>query len=138
MVRKHYERTNYPDIYRKTYWGMGERENMDGAIIDNRNRFIRDNNIYKCLKGIYLPKYLQRMTGKKNGEYCNNMYDHVEYYKTRDNVYMIISSPYNRDVSLDDCYEKVGWKKIYNLYTMDSTTYVKFVPIVQKKRKRLL
>jgi len=122
------DKTYRPDIYKNTYWGnfdfIDSFQTFSQTIITNRNKFIPEYNIIKCPTP---PKYITDHLADRLGI----RYDHVEYYKTKDN-YIIISSPYNY-CNHDEAYESRGFKKIYPLYAMNATTYIKIIPIGSKK-----
>ena len=110
---KNYEKTEYPEIYMNTYWG-NFTDDADEEIINNRNNFIKDFEIIGImkeekkmieLKQILINKYL-------------TFFDHIEIYKTINNTYIFITSPYGLEKN-----EMLGFKKIYNLYSHYSNTF---------------
>ena len=113
--KPHYSKTNYPDIYYNTYWGHNRCE-YDDRLFNNRNNFINDYNIKKYVSN--RPNYIEN-------EYKNlgRDADHMECYITNDDMYYIlIVSPYH---DFEDENKNYGWELIYNLYSMDSYTYMK-------------
>jgi hypothetical protein len=118
--------TDYPKIYKKTYWGafkIDRNSNITPEIISNRNRFITDYSITKCLGCWDIPKYVEKMTSYN---YEGNEYlDHVEIYKmSNSSCYLLVSSPYDYDT---DVYTKKGWTQIYPIYSITATTFVKLI-----------
>ena len=117
-------RTDYPKIYKKTYWGGFKTNiNITPEIINNRNRFIIDYSITKCL-GIWdIPKYIEKITSYNYN--VNEYLDHVEIYKmSNSSSYLLVSSPYGDHF---DVYREKGWIQIYPLYSTTATTFVKFM-----------
>jgi hypothetical protein len=53
-------------------------------------------------------------------------YDHIEFYETTENDYIIVISPYN--TNSDEKLNNLGWVKIDNLYSFDSHTHIKIIP----------
>ena len=52
--------------------------------------------------------------------------DHLEVYKTNDDKYIIISSPYKQFDENDMLYlERCGWKQLYKLYDSNASTIYK-------------
>lgn len=115
----YYNQTNYPDIFKNTYWGM-----FSGTaklnIIQNRNTFISDFSIVNVKKS---PEYISKiydLIGNK---------DHNETYYTKDKNYILVSSPYATD---ETEFLKNGWTKYLNLYSDSATTWYKIVPFKNK------
>ncbi len=119
-----YKATNYPNIFKKYYWGAFIIDNQSGItndILNNRNKFIEEFNIIKYNK---LPQYINRIIEA----YRQNMYlDHVECYKSSNNNYIIVSSPYG-DIHKDN-YINRGWIEYDKLYTKDACTYIITIPM---------
>ncbi len=142
MEKRNYSLTNYPNIYKNTYWGnFIKREDTDiNSIIENRNKFITDFDIKSIQKNLpeYIYKALWKLLIEKNldlklirdkwrcsdliNNYCT-FFDHKETYKTKSGNFIIVFSPYNE---LDgEKIEELGFERIYNLYHKDAFTYVK-------------
>jgi hypothetical protein len=124
-ITKNYELTNYPLIYKKSYWGLTLIDNNDNKkIIKNRNNFIENFNIIKIIDKV--PQYISNNYTK------SDIFDHIEIYLTNDKKYIIVSSSY------DNCkeeYEKLGWIKIYKLYSNSCYTYIKIIDMKIKNKK---
>ena len=128
MNKQNFDATDYPEIYELTYWGNFEFPNYYSTpeIINNRNKFIKDYDIEKCV--LIKPEFIYEMVNRSTYKYL----DHVECYKARNEYYVLISSPYTE--SHDQEHLDDGWTKIYPLYsskTGDST----FIKIVNKLKK---
>ncbi len=119
-----YEETKYPDLFKKTYWGsfiIDNISNITNDILNNRNKFIEEFNIIKRNK---LPQYIDKLIE----EYRKDLYlDHIECYKTSNNNYIIVSSPYG-DIHKDN-YINRGWIEYDKLYTKDACTYIITIPM---------
>ena len=127
------DKTYRPDIYKNTYWGnfdfIDSFRSFSKTIITNRNRFILEYNIIKACRNP--PRYIS--LPHSNYGLSDIRYDHVEYYKTKDN-YIVVSSPYYGDsCEHDEAYKAKGFKKIYPLYSLDATTFIKIIPIGYKR-----
>ena len=124
-----YELTNHPNIFKHTYWGSFQRSkicDINDEIIENRNRFIFFNKI-KCFK---MPKYISRsIYDDINGKHYN-FYDHIECYRTYNNNYILICSPYEE---YDEKFHELGWQKIDKLYRQCASTYMKVIEFKYKK-----
>ena len=120
--------TKYPQIYTSVYWGnfvydISNHNMINDNIIENRNKFIEDYNIKNRPKNDIPYKIREKYITsiEKNKGY---IFDHIEYYRTYDKKYIIVSSPY---LDNDEIYINLGWVKIYKLYSTDSSTYIKFI-----------
>jgi hypothetical protein len=124
-----FQSTQYPQIYINTYWGSSFLEPYNGITLDiitNRNNFIREYNINKCI--VDPPKYI---TNQIQNEVNLGICDHLEYYKTNDKRYILISSPYkligetkNR---IENEYNQNGWVQFVDLYSTNTFTYIKIL-----------
>jgi hypothetical protein len=130
------ERTNYRRIYKKTYWG-GFRHNtrITDEIIDNRNRFITDYSIAKCVERWDAPKYIENITNYDSNRYL----DHVEIYKMTDSsYYLLVSSPYaSHGFPNYDDHIKNGWSEIYPLYSISTVTFIKLMDYKRYKIEKM-
>ena len=124
-----YQSTQYPQIYINTYWGSSSLEPYNGItqdIITNRNSFIRDYNINKCVRDP--PKYIEKQI---QNEVDLGIIDHLEYYKTNDKRYILISSPYKKEglskIKETNGYEQNGWAQYIELYSINTSTYIKIL-----------
>lgn len=133
-----YELTEYPKIFDKTYWGAfdtadrtkDELEEIKEMVI-NRNNFIENYDIKQSVQRHKMPKKILDQIIN----YTSNLslFDHVECYKTYDNEYYMVNSPYvNKDSEKDKKIKELGFKMIDPLYFKDAITYIKKIePIVK-------
>ena len=124
-----YQSTQFPKIYINTYWGsipLHPHNGISQDIIINRNNFIQDYNINKCVK--YPPKYIEKQI---QNEIDLGICDHLEYYKTNDKRYIIISSPYKligeTKIKTENEYNQNGWAQFLDLYSTNTSTYIKIL-----------
>ena len=124
-----YQSTQYPQIYINTYWGSNSLEPHNGItqdIITNRNNFIRDYNINKCVTDP--AKYIKNQI---QNEVDLGICDHLECYKTNDKRYILISSPYKligeTKIKTENEYIQNGWVKFIDLYSTNTFTYIKIL-----------
>ena len=114
-----YLRTKYPKIYKKTYWGgFNENINITEEIIENRNKFVENYDIAKCVMKI--PRKIQ-----KHFDALGLRLDHQECYLTHDKTYVLIASPYCDDRVV---YENQGWHGIEPIYSTAAWTFIKLIP----------
>jgi hypothetical protein len=123
-----YKATQYPNIYNKTYWGSSSLEPYNGitqAVINNRNNFIKELFISKCVD---IPKYAKKQI---QNELNLGIIDHLECYKNKDNHIILVSSPYNFEgeskIKSESEYIQNGWYIYDNLYSTSTTTYIKIL-----------
>jgi hypothetical protein len=113
--------TNYPDIFKNTYWGQGDLGGIPPPhIVENRNIFVTEFGILNTKRS---PEYIHKhyvLTGTTR---------HCETYYTKDKDYVLVSSPYNPDVTP---FIENGWTKYSNLYSDSATTWIKIVPFRNK------
>ena len=124
-----YQSTEYPQIYINTYWGSSPLDHQNGItpdIITNRNNFIRDYNINKCVRDP--PKYIEKQI---QNEVNLGICDHLECYKTSDQRYILISSPYKligeTKIRIVNEYNQNGWAQFVDLYSTNTFTYIKIL-----------
>lgn len=128
-------KTKYPKLF-PFYWGNRRYiPNDDDIIVNNRNQFIENYKIVKAHRYSFLENYTDIIK--------DNIYlDHTEYFKTKDNKYIIITSPYT-DYYTDKFYEH-GWVLIEKLYAPSAFTYFKVleskedVKLISKAHKEAL
>lgn len=119
------DRTDYPRIYRDVYWGNFSGDYVTEEIIKHRNEFVNDFGIKeKCRK---VPFYLHEFVRRKPG-----LFDHTEFYETKDNKYVVVNSPYCFSSENEARLIEMGFAKYEQMYSKDATTFV----IVIDKRKR--
>tara|TARA_R110001592_G_scaffold51823_1_gene159231 strand:+ start:836 stop:1234 length:399 start_codon:yes stop_codon:yes gene_type:complete len=120
------EMTNFNRIYKGSYWGGFKYKEENKEIIDNRNNFIVDYNIKKRVTQLPIrrsQKHLGTNNRIPNPKSVNSLFDHMEYYYTHDKQYVIIASPYNGNATMNDFFDNLEFKKIYNLYYSNASTY---------------
>lgn len=123
------DRTKYPRIFHKVYWGGSE--GVDAEIISNRDRFMKE---YKIVD--FLAHGRSRKLWERHIKYLEGIcLDHTEQYLTRDDQVVFITSPYGspdsggfRDAEKFALLIKEGWKPMYPLYNHNASTYYKIVP----------
>lgn len=144
-MKQYYEKTNYPKIYKKTYWGAfrDDKNKVSNFVIYNRNRFIEDFNIQSYKRLVYLENIIEYYR-KKIGHL---IIDHVEYYKTKKYVNgkfdcVLIISPYSVSPDEEKKILDNGWNKIYNMYSLTTKSYYKIpakseIKTIKNKLKKL-
>ena len=128
-MTKVYELTHYPAIFKHCYWGSFDRlvnKEITDQIIDNRDNFVSFYKI-KCYK---MPCYIYRSIYDEINGKQYHFYDHIECYKTYDNDYILICSPYGE---YDEQFNELGWTKIDKLYSEGAYTYMKIIEFKYKK-----
>jgi len=127
----YYNLTDYPKIYRTTYWGnfrYREDNFISKDIIENRNNFIKDFDIKS--HGKSLPKYMLNKCHKHI-----NVGDHVEKYKTNDNKLIIINSPYGSSEKEKKELEELGYVEVKPMYNHSAKTYMYITDIENNYKK---
>ena len=122
MTPYYYDMTEYPKIFKNSHWGNFDRykKHKIEDIITNRNNFVKEFEIVK--KKDIPKKYHKYFNFEKRNDEHRPFYDHVEEYKTKNNNYLVICSPYT---NYDELAEKLGYKKYNQLYSSDAFTYIK-------------
>ena len=114
------QNTKYNKIYKNTYWGnfvLDESNKIEdfAEIFENRNDFITKYHIKDvAAETKFVGDYLRKL--KK----ISLNLDHIEIYKTNDNNYLILNSPYYDG-------EIEGFEKIYNLYNKEANSYMQII-----------
>ena len=112
-VRRYSELTEYPKLFKKTYWG-GFKITKDTKIDDiviNRNKFVDEFKIEKCFDA---PR------PKTPGPI--EFFDHCELYKCV-NGFVYITSPYGDHDKYDRLAKKMEFTLYKNLYLPGAVTY---------------
>ena len=120
-----YEKTKYPKIFKKSYWGRHLYGGQyDDDIIENRNMFVTNCQIkeYKT----YIPNDFINLFRIRH-------FDHVEYY-VMENKDIIILTSVAEGANLDNYFQKLGFKKYKKLYSPCSTTYFGIIPYNWKNK----
>lgn len=124
-----FELTKYPKLFKNTYWGCfntNGRTEEDireiKKIVENRNRFVEEYQITKKEKRE--PKYVREKLNEISNKFDGGL-DHLEIYKTQNNEYIILNSPYIKKDS--KCYSKLkdgGWEEVENLYFDNAISFI--------------
>lgn len=127
------DRTLYPKVYGKCYWGGGSpaEKHISQAVIHNRNAFVEDYVITGPAKPA--PQYV-RNAAELLPKHWN---DHIEYYTVRGG-YVVMASPYGPHRAHEGCKPPYGWLEIPSMYSPDSRTIIGFVPGRGKQQRELL
>ena len=106
------ELTDYPSIFRETYWGNFDTENpLAPQIVANRNAFAVEHALIKFV-GEEIPKSQ------------DPIYDHPELYRSKAG-YVYIVSPYDAESALDERAAAAGMTQYNQLYHPRATTYIR-------------
>ena len=123
-----YQMTKNKKMYENTYWGGIKYEDSMISIVDNRNKFITDYNLKKCLNYTKTPKKLDKYVNNiKNNPDLYNYIDHIEIYRLTDGNYLLLNSPYTTYEKCDKILMENGWTKIYKLYLPEASSFVKIL-----------
>jgi hypothetical protein len=118
-----YELTNYPKIFRSTYWGnFNARKNpTHSEIFENRNKLVNQFLIDKCVSKKY-PKRIKMQIGIKD----TPLYDHEEVYLDNCKNYVIVVSPYEngQEEYTRGWFEGKGFVKYDRLYSSSAWSFV--------------
>lgn len=124
---KNFERTNYPSIFKYTYWGGQQSESKSDNIFKNRNTFVQQYQIKSYIRD--LPAKKQSLINDIFREVERRIYDHVENYLTTSNKYICVVSPYIS--KSDDDFEsflmflnKNGFKLFEPMYLSGASTFI--------------
>jgi hypothetical protein len=114
--------TEYPKIFKNVYWGNfdNKTDKLEQNIIENRNNFVKEFEIVR-VKNIP-QKYHKYYNFEKRYNENKDFFDHVEEYKTKNNDYLVICSPYYNQ---DELAKKLGYRKYKPLYSLGAFTYIK-------------
>lgn len=124
------ELTKYPNLFKNTYWGNFciNNSSVSEQIINNRN-YIAD--LFELSKYIDEEEYPNFITSELTNLITKNcISDHGECYITKNGNYLLIVSPY---VSDDYNYIKNNWICSPQLYSKDTSTYIKIIKRKEKK-----
>lgn len=113
IATKLFELTDYPRIFKKCYWG-NFLVNEAGESIRNRNDFVKEYGLKEFIEA-------------RSPESRLGFFDHCELYRCKDGVVYVVSHS-RKDNELDQCAERMGFKKYKNQYVDGSTTYVQVFP----------
>jgi hypothetical protein len=120
-------KTEYPAIFRSSYWGCfnASTNTFDSIVFENRNLFVEQYGIIKY--NTRCPAYVSTEYQERYGKF----FDHVECYETSQGEYVLLSSPYAKTPETVRVYEELNWVKYLPLYTCEASTYLK---VIQKRR----
>ena len=135
MRKKWAELTKYPGLFENVYWGwfVDKGNNPpDPGIVDNRNAFVVEHQITKCLV-TYGRQRDQFLNGLERRKEFGHKGDHIELYRDAQGRFIILTSPYDRapdyttDPEIPKAMKALGFVIIPQLYSEATTTYmVKF------------
>jgi hypothetical protein len=116
------EYTNFPDVYRDTYWGRfrdrydDDDHNPDCQIIANRNLFAERHDLVQSVFRMALYKLEIAMD-------CASFADHTESYSNRSGRFVLVTSPYGRGRCVTPLQAALGFRKTRKLYVPDAETF---------------
>ena len=119
-----YECTDYPEIYKKVYWGNFNAHSVfrEDEMITNRNNFIKLYNIKNVREQYKLDESTwEKCALKKKG------LDHIELYSTKDGKKMQVCSQ-NKNAG-------EGWEEVSAMYSSQFGTYVRYVTMKQVREE---
>jgi len=153
-MTQNYQQTKYPSIYKSSYWGRNS-EMLSPIIIENRNLFLRQNNLStyrknstipkKKLKDIYimldendnrLPHTEKMLKGFMRYENDHSNRDHAEYYNIKGSKNKEILSVFSMYLGNgEDPYfaNKIkailehGYSEVPPIYALYQKTFIKIV-----------
>lgn len=108
------DHTQYPNIFKGTYWGSSRDSNcLTKEIIDARNAFVSQFRIVRGYKREVVDTILEEL-----GSFA----DHTEVYKTSPGGFVVVVSPYCSRIS--DIALSVGFRLYTKLYTQMASTFI--------------
>ena len=108
-----YEMTDFPELFKNTYWGGGQYNPKESEIIANRNKFAKDYELTSLWEKMEYYPGLPSL-------------DHKEIYKTKSGKIILIYSPYNHEsINRDRFNKEFKFKQIDNLYISYAHTFLK-------------
>ncbi len=115
-VRRYSDLTEYPKLFKKTYWGCFKimKDTKIDDIVINRNKFVDEFKIEKCFDA---PK--PKTTGSIE---LSEFFDHCELYKYV-NGFVYIISPYGGHDKYDRLARKMEFTLYKKLYLPGAVTY---------------
>tara|TARA_B110000977_G_C11043561_1_gene479690 strand:+ start:474 stop:896 length:423 start_codon:yes stop_codon:yes gene_type:complete len=122
---KYYEYTEYPEIYKKVYWGNFRSEVFrEEEMITNRNNFIKTYNV----KNVRCGHKLSNKDEKSEVLFMRERgLDHIELYTTRDGKKIQVCSQ-NKEAG-------EGWEEIAAMYSSQFGTYLRCVTLKQMREE---
>lgn len=113
------EQTNYPEIFKGTYWSKGGKATP--SIIRNRNKLVEDFNIKESGYSDGMPPEIR----------TSRAYDHPEFYTIKGSgETLLVLSPYSgRIKDVEELKNKYGLIEIPPVYHETAKSFVlKFSP----------
>jgi hypothetical protein len=126
------QKTNYPDIYSKTYWGAFQDHGKTWyhEIIQNRNRFVPQFSITE----LHTSRIVNR--AQVDGPIPTDFTDHWEAYRTASKGVVVIVSPYQKEgCMIPSTALRVGFMPYRKMYHPDAATFVAVFASVSHFRK---
>jgi hypothetical protein len=114
MARTAAECTDFPTLYRNTYWGVFSGDELPIAIYDNRNTFARTY------------KLVEHCTRLENFVEMPPFFDHSEEYKTSDGDIVLVTNPYTLSLGANsrEWLLANGWTEVPPLYSTTASTWM--------------
>ena len=130
-----YQLTDYPKVYKRTYWGHFKGE-PDPTIIANRNHFAsyHESNGDALAYRTSLERPFKKLYGITYDQCGGNKIDHLETYLTKGGRIVVIFSPYHHAEVIPP-----NFVQIYPLYHANASTfYVIYRPLPRNRMCLLL
>ena len=113
-------------MFAKSYWGYNDYKDANLEIINNRNAFVHDYAISTFVsnwpKYVFYQSQISEILKNMQHSLPRSFADHAECYKTKDNGYLVIVSPYTNCSAEAYCR---GYREIAPLYDISCPTYIK-------------
>jgi hypothetical protein len=126
------DKTAYPELYSKTYWGASpyREEICTPEVIQNRNRFVSQFSIVD----LHSSRIVDR--ARVDGPISTDFTDHWEAYRTASKGVVVIVSPYQKEgCMIPSTALRVGFMPYRKMYHPDAATFVAVFASVSHFRK---
>lgn len=124
------ERTNYPKVFNRCYWGRGTYD-WEQDVWDNRNTLAKELDILPYPKYSTLLENHHPRAQKDGG--CGWWADHAEYYRmATGSGRVILFSPYSVAADKHEVLISEGWTQIKSMYGNGAVSYMKIVRSIKK------
>jgi hypothetical protein len=124
--------TEYPSIFRDTYWGNFMITASNDPIYENRNSFVEDFRITSTWMNDTIHQYISSLRRTSFGEFL----DHVEVYRTESKRLIIVTSPYCIDESTLHLFPTdYGFEQTSSLYLPNVLTFMKYTDMTGLRRE---
>lgn len=125
-MKRNFELTKYPHIFKHTQWGYA-KVGVYGGLYENRNLFVEKYKIKAHVLEIPLTKQLIIDDVFKRESEC--YYDHVEHFLTESNKYVSVVSPYignnnHKFESLLEFLKKNEFKLFEPMYCSSASSFI--------------